>query len=63
MVLCSGPLGAAIAEGAGPVGKWYPSVDALIGALPELIRPGDRVLVKASRGMRFDPIAEALKCL
>ena len=25
--------------------------------------PGDRVLVKASRGMRFDPIAEALKCL
>ena len=63
LVLCSGPLGAAIAEGAGSVGKWYPSVDALIGALPELIRPGDRVLVKASRGMRFDPIAEALKCL
>ena len=63
LVLCSGRLGSAIAEGAGAAGKWYPSVDALIGALPELILPGDRVLVKASRGMRFDPIAEALKCL
>jgi UDP-N-acetylmuramoyl-tripeptide--D-alanyl-D-alanine ligase len=63
LVLCSGRLGAAIAEGAGAAGKWFPSVDALIGALPELILPGDRVLVKASRGMRFDPIAEALKCL
>jgi UDP-N-acetylmuramyl pentapeptide synthase len=38
-------------------------VDELTAALPELIRPGDRVLVKASRGMRFERIAEALKCL
>lgn len=34
---------------------------ALIEALPDLIRPGDRVLVKASRGMRFEEISEALE--
>ena len=32
----------------------------LINALPELIERGDRVLVKASRGMRFEDISEAL---
>ena len=63
LVLCSGRLGAAIAEGAGERGRWFASVDELNRALPELIREGDRVLVKASRGMRFERIAEALKCL
>ena len=63
LVLCSGRLGAFIAEGAGERGRWFASVDELTAALPELIRPGDRVLVKASRGMRFERIAEALKCL
>jgi UDP-N-acetylmuramoyl-tripeptide--D-alanyl-D-alanine ligase len=63
LVLCSGRLGAAIAEGAGERGHWFASVDELNRALPELIREGDRVLVKASRGMRFERIAEALKCL
>lgn len=63
LVLSSGRLGAAIAEGAGEHGHWFASVDELNRALPELIREGDRVLVKASRGMRFERIAEALKCL
>ena len=63
LVLSSGTLGAAIAEGAGEAGRWFASVEELIAALPELIREGDRVLVKASRGMRFERIAEALKCL
>lgn len=63
LVLCSGPLGADIASGAGERGKWFPNCDALIAALPKLIHDGDRVLVKASRGMRFEQIAEALKCL
>ena len=63
LVLCSGRLGAAIAEGAGERGRWFASVEELNRALPELIREGDRVLVKASRGMRFERIAEALKCL
>lgn len=63
LVLCSGPLGAEIAAGAGERGRWYESREEMIAALPELIRPGDRVLVKASRGMRFEQISEALKCL
>lgn len=63
LVLCSGPLAKEIAEGAGDRGKWFPSSQDLIAALPELIRKGDSVLVKASRGMHFEQIAEALKCL
>ena len=63
LVLCSGRLGAAIAEGAGERGRWFASVEELNRAMPELIREGDRVLVKASRGMRFERIAEVLKCL
>ncbi len=63
LVLCSGPLGAEIAAGAGERGRWFADREALIRALPELIRDGDRVLVKASRGMRFEEAAEALKKL
>jgi UDP-N-acetylmuramoyl-tripeptide--D-alanyl-D-alanine ligase len=63
LVLCSGPLAAEIAAGAGERGKWFTSTDALIAALPDLIRQDDRVLVKASRGMHFEQAAEALKCL
>ena len=63
LVLCSGPLGAEIAAGAGDRGRWFADREELIRALPELIRDGDRVLVKASRGMRFEEVAEALKKL
>lgn len=63
LVLCSGPLGAEIAAGAGERGRWFAAREELIAALPELIREGDRVLVKASRAMRFEEIAEALKLL
>lgn len=35
----------------------------LISKLPELIRKGDTVLVKASHSMKFDEISEALKLL
>ncbi len=37
--------------------------DELIAKLPELIKKGDTVLVKASNFMRFDEISEALKLL
>ena len=61
LLLCSGPLGKEIARGAGEAGEWYPDREALIAALPDKLLPGDRVLVKASRGMHFEQIAEALK--
>jgi UDP-N-acetylmuramoyl-tripeptide--D-alanyl-D-alanine ligase len=43
-------------------GTWFfPNKNELFAALPYLIKKGDAVLVKASRGMRFEEIVEALK--
>lgn len=60
-VLCCGELSKEISRGAGDIGRHYESVEKLIAALPDIVQTGDRVLVKASRGMRFEQIAEALK--
>ena len=57
----SGACGAALAEGAGEKGRCFESVDALIAALPALVHRGDAILVKASRGARFERVSEALK--
>jgi UDP-N-acetylmuramoyl-tripeptide--D-alanyl-D-alanine ligase len=59
----AGPLAEYYAEGAGDIARHFESRDALIAALPELLRDGDSVLVKASRGMRFEDVAEAVKQL
>ena len=50
----------ALAEGAGAIGRYFPDKAALLPALPALLRPGDTVLVKASRGMRFEEVTRAL---
>lgn len=63
LLLCSGPLAKDIAAGAGERAHWFESREALIAQLPQWIRPGDRVLVKASRASRFEEVAEALKRL
>ena len=63
LLLTCGPLSAETARGAGERAEHYVNREALIAALPEQIRPGDRVLVKASRSMRFEEISEALKGL
>jgi len=60
-VWCSGAYGADLAAGAGEKGKAFESVEALIEALPALVRKGDAILVKASRGARFERVSEALK--
>lgn len=60
-VVCTGDAAADIARGAGERGLWFDTRDALIAALPGLIRPGDTVLVKASRSLRFEEIAAALE--
>jgi len=39
---------------------WFGTVEALIAALPGAVAPGSAVLVKASRAMRFERVAEAL---
>ena len=60
---CCGRYGAQLAEGAGAAGCCFADVDALIAALPALVRPGDAILVKASRSARFERVSEALKVL
>ena len=61
LVLCCGENGREIALGAGDRGRWFPDKQALIAALPELLRKGDTVLVKASLGMRMGEAADAVK--
>ena len=63
LLLCAGPLSRELAAGAGDCASWFSDREELLRALPELIRKGDRVLVKASRGMHFERVAEALKQL
>lgn len=61
LVLTSGPLSKETCRGAGERGRHFATREELIAALPDLIQKGDRVLVKASLGSRFDQISEALK--
>lgn len=60
-LLCCGELAGAYCEGAGAIARRFPDGAALIAALPQEIREGDCVLVKASRGAHFEEISEALK--
>ena len=39
----------------------FADTDALLAALPELLHPGDSVLIKASHGMGYAKIVEALE--
>ena len=63
LLLCCGELGKEIARGAGELARWYPTVGELCAALPALLRRGDCVLVKASRGMHLEEAAETVKHL
>ena len=63
LLLCAGPYSRECARAFGEGGTWYESREALIEALPQQLREGDRVLVKASLGMHFDKVAEAVKAL
>ncbi len=64
-VIACGARARAVFEGASGAQetRWYPDRDALIAALPELIRKGDAVLVKASHSMQFEKIVSALEAL
>ena len=61
LVLTSGELSKHTALGAGQRGIHFESREALIAALPELIKEGDCILVKASRRSKFEEVSEALK--
>ena len=62
-VLSCGRYGGDIAAGAGKAGVCFPDRETLIAALPELLRQGDAVLVKASLGSGFAVVAEAVRRL
>ena len=63
-LLCScGDLARGFTEGAGGNARHFDSREELIAALPTLLKRGDAVLVKASRAMRFEEVAEAVKHL
>lgn len=63
LLVSCGVLGKKMAEGAGSAGMYYADAKQLEEALPEFIRKGDNVLVKASRGMHLETVAEAIKLL
>lgn len=53
-VVAVGPLSKAYG------GAWFATVDDAVDALPAIVRPGDAVLVKASRSMGLEAVVEAL---
>lgn len=62
-VLACGELSKELAAGAGEEARWFADADALIEALPKLVRAGDTVLVKASHAMGFDAVVRALESM
>ncbi len=61
LVVTQGGEAQNISKAAGEKGIHYSDRNSLLQALPEIIRPGDVVLVKASRGAQFENVAEAIE--
>ncbi len=62
LLVAVGSLAAHYVEGASPSRRatWVPALDEALALLPSLVEPGDVVLVKGSRAMGLDAVAEAL---
>jgi UDP-N-acetylmuramyl pentapeptide synthase len=60
LLVTVGPLAAEVAAGFGGVARAVPDAQAAAEILPELLRAGDTVLVKGSRGVGLEVVAEAL---
>ena len=67
VIVAVGPLAALIAEGAAGTGMSaaaihrFADAEAAAAAIPDIVRDGDLVLVKGSRGMRTETIVDKLK--
>jgi UDP-N-acetylmuramoyl-tripeptide--D-alanyl-D-alanine ligase len=60
-LLAVGELARGYVEGAAVVpARWAPNVHEALRALDDVVRPGDAVLVKGSRAMGLETVAEAL---
>jgi UDP-N-acetylmuramoyl-tripeptide--D-alanyl-D-alanine ligase len=61
LLVAVGPLARGYVQAAPEVDSvWFETVSEAAGTLPTLIRPGDAVLVKASRAMGLEKLADAL---
>ncbi len=56
-----GPLAAEMAEAFGGESRSLPDSEAAADAVPEMLRAGDTVLLKASRGVGLERVAAALR--
>lgn len=63
LVLTTGGQAAELAAGAAGISRHFADKTALCAALGTLLRPGDAVLVKASRGAAFEDVTAALEAL
>jgi UDP-N-acetylmuramoyl-tripeptide--D-alanyl-D-alanine ligase len=55
-----GDLARGYLEGGVPVTRWAADASAAVAAAEEVVEPGDCVLVKASRAVGLEVVAEAL---
>jgi UDP-N-acetylmuramoyl-tripeptide--D-alanyl-D-alanine ligase len=62
VLVAVGPLARSYVQGARgvPTTRWAPTVEQGLAALRSVLRPGDCVLVKGSRAMGLEVIAEAI---
>ena len=66
LLLCVGPNARHAVDGARAAGladestKAFETTEAVLAAIDRLLRPGDRVLVKGSRGMRMERVVEGI---
>lgn len=62
-VAAYGPMSRCLTAAMGARAHHFETREELIAAMPQYIRRGDNVLVKASLGMHLEPAAEALKAM
>nr|WP_246852064.1 UDP-N-acetylmuramoyl-tripeptide--D-alanyl-D-alanine ligase [Patulibacter sp. SYSU D01012] len=61
LLVAVGPLSRHTGTGFGQGVQWVPDAEAAARLVPTLLEPGDTVLLKASRGIGLERVAEALR--